>query len=70
MENKVWYLSKGTIGSLIIVIIGALKLLGVEISPDIIDQIPDQIIAAITLVAGILTFIGRLKANTVITWRK
>lgn len=62
-ETKSWYMSKTVWGGLIAVVAGAAGAFGYTIAPDDQAQIVDAVVAAATVVGGLLAVFGRVKAS-------
>ena len=62
-ETKSWYMSKTVWGGLIAVAAGAAGAFGYTIAPDDQAQIVDAVVVAATVVGGLLSVFGRVKAS-------
>lgn len=71
METKKWWLSKGVWGAIITVLTVLAGYFGVEVDPETQELFVDQAYAAAVaiagLVGGVLSLIGRLKAEKKVT---
>ena len=71
MEEKKWYLSKGFWGSLVVLVITVLTLLGRTGEADIIKEqsgaISETMIQLVTIAFAALAFIGRIVAKSRLT---
>ncbi|MEM9205565.1 MAG: N-acetylmuramidase domain-containing protein [Pseudomonadota bacterium] len=63
MPIKPWFLSKGIIGSAITVLASLGGLVGINVEPDVTQQLAEQIVLMITAGGGILSLIGRIFAT-------
>lgn len=75
MESKPWYQSKGVLGSLATMAITVLGVFGIVVggdltSEEIAGRVADLVTYGIAFVTGLIGLVGRLRANTTITWRK
>ena len=62
-ETKSWYMSKTVWGGLIAVAAGAAGAFGYTIAPDDQAQIVDAVVVVATVVGGLLSVFGRVKAS-------
>jgi len=71
MDTKPWYLSKGVWGSIIVVAVILLRLLGRTAEAEVVENESEGITAWIgevgALIGAALAFYGRIKASTTIT---
>lgn len=66
-QEKVWYQSKAVWGSLVTIGATAAGVAGVVISPEIQDQIVNTVVLIATGIGGLVSLIGRIKADKKIT---
>ena len=69
-STKAWWQSKTVWASLIAMIAGAASLSGVHLDATLQDELATLITAAAEVAAGATSLIGRIGADTRITWRK
>lgn len=71
MDEKPFYMSKGVWGSVIVVLVTVLTLLGRKEEADIVNEqsgaISETIIQLVTIAAGALALWGRLSAKSKVT---
>ncbi len=64
MDEKKWYMSKGILGSLVAIAAGIAGSAGYAFSPEEVAQGSNLLYGLVTTVAGVVSFIGRIKAKT------
>lgn len=65
--TKQWYRSKTVWGALMAVGASLLQAVGVELTPDVQNDLADLAIAAAGIVGGALSIYGRISANSAIS---
>lgn len=64
--TKKWYHSKTVWGALVAVVASFLQAMGVDLTPDVQNDIADLAIAVAGMVGGATSIYGRIAASTVI----
>lgn len=69
-NTKAWWQSKTVWASLIAMLAGAGSLAGLHLDATLQDELATLITAAAEVAAGATGLVGRLQADTRITWRR
>lgn len=68
-NTKPWWLSRTVWAAAVTVLAGLFHLAGIELAATLQDELVTLVTACAEIAAGIIAFIGRLKADARIGWR-
>lgn len=70
LNTKPWWQSKTVWAAIIAMLAGALSLTGLDLDATLQDELASLITSAMEIGAGALALVGRIQAQSQLTWRK
>ena len=61
MTSKPWYLSRGVVGALIVIVLAALQ---IDLDQEAKNLLTENVTSLLTAVFGLIALIGRIRAKT------
>lgn len=70
LNTKPWWQSKTVWAAIIALLAGAASLTGLDLDAKLQDELASLITSAMEIGAGALALVGRIQAQSQLTWRK
>ena len=70
LDTKPWWQSKTVWAAIIAMLAGAASLTGLDLDATLQDELASLITSAMEIGAGALALVGRIQAQSQLTWRK
>lgn len=70
LNTKPWWQSKTVWAAIIAMLAGALSLTGLDLDAKLQDELASLITSAMEIGAGALALVGRIQAQSQLTWRQ
>lgn len=70
LNTKPWWQSKTVWAAIIAMLAGALSLTGLDLDATLQDELASLITSAMEIGAGALALVGRIQAQSQLTWRQ
>lgn len=70
LNTKPWWQSKTVWAAIIAMLAGAASLTGLDLDATLQDELASLITSAMEIGAGALALVGRIQAQSQLTWRK